>query len=367
MQSALVQEVSSAANGDRDAFASLVAQCQSVVCSIALAMLRDVPASEDVAQDVFLAAWAGLPKLRNKASFLAWLRQLTRNHCREYARRQRRYLPLSDASEPIDPAPSWVERALKQEQELILHSALNEIPPDAREIITLYYREEGSLARCAWLLGLTDSAAKKRLSRARARLRETVEARFAAAAKASAPGAALGALVLAQIGLCPAAQATGIAVSATTLAAPVPVASALFMGLGIGVIGSMLPTVLVFRKLLRKAIDNKERRALQQFAVVQSAVLLASGVALAIPWPGVSHWLHCTLVWSFEVPFLALFIFVWLPRIRIRSLAAEQACDPEGFRHRQRRGKIYGWLGLVLGLIAAVTGAYLVIKAQRPL
>jgi hypothetical protein len=81
----------------------------------------------------------------------------------------------------------------------------------------------------------------------------------------------------------------------------------------------------------------------------------------------VSHWLHYTLVWSFEVPFLALSILVWLPRIRIRSSAAEQARDPEGFRHRQRREKIYGCLGFVLGLIAAVTGAYLGIKAQRPL
>lgn len=364
-ESALVQEVSSAASGDRDAYAKVVAQCQSVVCSIALAMLRDVAASEDVAQEVFLAAWAGLPKLRSKSSFLAWLRQLTRNQCREYLRRQRRYLPLSEASEPMDQAPSLVERALEQEQELILRSALNEIPPDAREIITLYYREEGSVERCALLLGLTDSAAKKRLSRARERLRETVEVRFAAAAKASAPGAALGALVIAQIGLCPAAQAAGLAASITKSAAPLHAAAVLFKGIGVGVSGSLLLMAFVLRSLLKKAIDDDERRALKRFGAVQSATMIASGVALVVPWPGVPQWLHFTLAWGTEMAFLALSTLLWLPRILARRLAVEKARDPEGFRRRQRRERIYGLLGIVLGLLAGAIGIYLGVKGHR--
>lgn len=359
MESALVQDVSCAANGDRDAYAKVVAQCQSIVCSIALAMLRDVAASEDVAQEVFLAAWAGLPRLRSKSSFLAWLRQLTRNQCREYLRRQRRHLPLSEASEPSDHAPSPVERALEQEQALILRSALNEIPPDAREIITLFYREDGSVERCALLLGLTDSAVKKRLSRARERLRETVEVRFAAAAKASAPGAALGALVIAQIGLCPAAQAAGLAVSVTKSAAPLHAAWVVFKGLGVGVCGGVLIMVLVVRSLLRKAIDDDERRALKRFGAVQSATMIASGVALAVPWPGVHHWLHFTLAWGTEMAFLALSTFFWLPRILVRRLGLEKTRDPEGFRRRQRRERIYGLLGIMLGVIGAAIGVYL--------
>jgi DNA-directed RNA polymerase specialized sigma24 family protein len=39
------------------------------VGSIALAIVRDLSTSEDVAQAVFLTAWQGLAQLRNPASF----------------------------------------------------------------------------------------------------------------------------------------------------------------------------------------------------------------------------------------------------------------------------------------------------------
>ena len=59
-----------AARGDRDAYGRIVAGCQSTVTSIALAIVRDVPASEDIAQEAFLSAWQNLRKLNNRASFL---------------------------------------------------------------------------------------------------------------------------------------------------------------------------------------------------------------------------------------------------------------------------------------------------------
>ena len=75
---ALDDLVSAAAGGDRDAFARLVDETRGLVASIALAILRDVDVSRDVAQDVLLVAWRDLRKLREPASFLPWLRQITR-------------------------------------------------------------------------------------------------------------------------------------------------------------------------------------------------------------------------------------------------------------------------------------------------
>ena len=83
---ALVPAVTAAQGGDRDAFARLVDATRSVVSSIALAILRDEESSRDVAQDVYLAAWRGLPTLHNPASFLPWLRQLTRNRAHHVLR-----------------------------------------------------------------------------------------------------------------------------------------------------------------------------------------------------------------------------------------------------------------------------------------
>src|SRR5439155_6685365 len=78
--------VVAAARGDVDAFARLVSATSSLVSSIALAIVRDLDVSQDVAQDVFLVAWRDLRRLRNPASFLPWLRQMTRHRAQHVLR-----------------------------------------------------------------------------------------------------------------------------------------------------------------------------------------------------------------------------------------------------------------------------------------
>ena len=89
--------VAAAAAGDRTAFAELVTETSGVVSSIALAIVHDIDVSRDIAQDVFLAAWRDLRKLRNPNSFLPWLRQLTRNRAHHVLRtdiRRKRRFPI---------------------------------------------------------------------------------------------------------------------------------------------------------------------------------------------------------------------------------------------------------------------------------
>src|SRR2546421_4259694 len=111
-------DVIAARGGDTAAYARLVDAHRNVVCSISLAIVRDLDASEEVAQDVFITAWRGLSRLRNPASFGPWLRQLTRNRARHHARtRARQRLTLVDRDQleaAVDPralAPDELVRA----------------------------------------------------------------------------------------------------------------------------------------------------------------------------------------------------------------------------------------------------------------
>lgn len=70
----LAPDVRAAARGDQQAFARLVDATRSTVSSIALAILRDVEQSRDLAQEVYLLMWRDLRKLREPTSFLPWLR-----------------------------------------------------------------------------------------------------------------------------------------------------------------------------------------------------------------------------------------------------------------------------------------------------
>ncbi len=72
-------EVRLAAAGDRSAYERLVRRCSGLVSALALAVVGDVVRSEDVAQEVFVAAWKDLSRLRNPRTFLPWLRGMTRH------------------------------------------------------------------------------------------------------------------------------------------------------------------------------------------------------------------------------------------------------------------------------------------------
>src|SRR5690606_4848421 len=178
---ALAPFVSAAANGDPAAFERLVQETKGVVCAITLATVRDVPMSEDVAQDVYLEAWKGIGRLRNPTSFLPWLRQLARNRSRmalraAIRRRQRvsHAAPddlLAAAADPSDNALASL--VVAEEREQLLH-ALDSLPVASREVLILYYREGGSVRQVSDLIGITDDAVKQRLSRARGRVRSSM-------------------------------------------------------------------------------------------------------------------------------------------------------------------------------------------------
>src|SRR5438270_11409623 len=118
MRSDMDALVLAAAQGDADAYGRLVDETSPLVSSIALAVVRDIEFSRDVAQEVFFAVWRDLKKLRNAASFLPWLRQVTRNRARIALRTKSRKAKLGetglDELLPLvtDPRPNAAEEMI---------------------------------------------------------------------------------------------------------------------------------------------------------------------------------------------------------------------------------------------------------------
>ena len=212
----LQAELPAAARGSQEAYGRIVHACQNTVTAIALAITRDVQASEDIAQEAFLKAWQQLDRLKNSASFLPWLRQITRNLARDWLRAQHGR-PLSGEAAEIaigmaaDPGPTPAERLLQTEEELVATDIISALPEDSRETLLLYYREGQSSQQVADLLGLSDAAVRKRLSRARAMVRDELMRRFGEFARSTAPGAAFTMIVLGGlVGAMPAASAATV-------------------------------------------------------------------------------------------------------------------------------------------------------------
>ena len=225
----LERELPAASDGCQQAYGRIVLACQNTVTAIALAITRDRHASEDIAQEAFVKGWQQLHRLRSSTSFLPWLRQITRNLARDWLRAQRGRPLTGDAAEvalgmAADPTPGAADRLQRLEEEVAAEDIISALPSDSREVLLLYYREGQRSQQVADLLGLSDAAVRKRLSRARAQVRDSLLQRFGDFARSSAPSAAFATTV----------------VSMVLIAAPGTASAAILLGTGVGVGGSKL-------------------------------------------------------------------------------------------------------------------------------
>jgi len=110
------QLVERAQAGDERAFAELVDRYGGAVVSLCYASTLNVAESEDLSQEVFMAAWRGLPRFRGASAFSTWLFALARNACVDQARRRAVRPQLVDdrehAADVVDEAPRETARAI---------------------------------------------------------------------------------------------------------------------------------------------------------------------------------------------------------------------------------------------------------------
>ena len=157
-----------------DDFASLVRKHQGMVFSLAVHFLRDRPAAEEIAQDVFLKLHENLDTLQSPEHVTHWLRKVTSHRCIDYSRRRRwGQVNLDDLPELQtdaahgDPILSGKLRAL-----------VASLPGPARMVVVLRYQEDLTPSEIADVLAMPVATVKSHLQRSLARLRERVTRTF---------------------------------------------------------------------------------------------------------------------------------------------------------------------------------------------
>jgi len=165
-----------AREGDREAFGRIVERHQSLVCAVAYSACGNLSRSEDVAQETFLAAWRSLGELREPGRLRGWLCGIARNLAANAWRRERRRggepAGLEQVAEPEAPGDDPAAAAASREEEGLLWRSLEGLPETHREPMVLFYRQGQSVAEVAAALEISEAAARQRLSRGRAMLRE---------------------------------------------------------------------------------------------------------------------------------------------------------------------------------------------------
>jgi len=356
------RELPAAVGGDRDAYGRIVAASQNVVTAVALAITRDVATSEDIAQEAFLSAWHNLRRLKNPSSFLPWLRQITRNLAHDHLRGRRNRMLQGEAADlaiqhAADPDGCPLEQALDVEREAVAADLISELPEDSREVLLLFYREGQSSKQVASLLGLSDAAVRKRLSRARQSVREDLLKRFGEFARSSAPSAAFAVGVTAALGISKPAAAAGLGLATRSIAGSMAARFALGMAGAAagGLLGGLVAAWFARGIILDFADDDAERAMLLRFSrryMLFSLVMVALIVAthLAFHDPGR----------TFIVIAVALLAMNWqllvtLPRMMAPMFERDARRDPVGARQRLLAYRLtWGRAGLMVNNIIVI-------------
>jgi RNA polymerase sigma-70 factor, ECF subfamily len=181
----LMQRV--AAN-DHTAFEELITRYETPVLTFCFAFMRNREASEDLAQETFLRVLRNASRYQPVAKFTTWLYKIAANLCinESKKRRLRQSMSLDEPAGPDPDGTKVIERiasddnsplteAERHEAQNLIGKAITHLPEDQRTTLVMVEYHHMAYQDIAEVLGVTVSAIKMRVKRARETLRETLK------------------------------------------------------------------------------------------------------------------------------------------------------------------------------------------------
>ena len=181
--------------GDESVFAELVDAYGPGLLRVARMYVRDREVAADVVQETWIAVLRGIDRFEGRSSLKTWIYRILINTAKTRGVREARSIPFSAASADDGPAvepdrflesgawrigPSeWAtpeEELLDGEARDEILAAIDDLPDSQRAVITMRDVEGLPADEVAELLGITDGNQRVLLHRARAKVRQAIEA-----------------------------------------------------------------------------------------------------------------------------------------------------------------------------------------------
>lgn len=175
--------------GEEDAFAALVAMYQSRLLRLAGTVVDSRAVAEEVVQDTWLAVVRGVARFEGRSSFKTWLFHILLNRARTTAGREHRTTALvgGDLDDRFDAHGAWTvppvpwsdqvdDRIVAEHLAHRVREILPTLPDGQREVVVLRDIEGFSPSEVSELVGVSDGNQRVLLHRARARIRQLLDA-----------------------------------------------------------------------------------------------------------------------------------------------------------------------------------------------
>jgi RNA polymerase sigma-70 factor (ECF subfamily) len=176
--------------GDRGEFARLVDAYSGPLYRLALKMLGTASDAEDALQNTFLKAFQHMDSFEGRSSLSTWLYRIASNEALMLLRKRRPEISFADTmaeeedERNYDPVQftDWCclpeEEYLSAEGRKAMDRAVEHLPETLRIVFVLRDIEDLSIQETSQVLGLSETAVKTRLLRARLRLREELSSYY---------------------------------------------------------------------------------------------------------------------------------------------------------------------------------------------
>lgn len=166
----------SARAGDRAAFGRLAERWQPKLVAHAWRLTGEHETARDIVQDAWADIVRGLVRLDDIRAFPAWAYCIVTRRAADAIRRRARERRLNDAvADEPETNDDGAARMEAMADAAPLSAAMNDLPPEQRAAIALFYVEDFSVAEIAAALNVPAGTVKTRLMHARRKLRAALE------------------------------------------------------------------------------------------------------------------------------------------------------------------------------------------------
>lgn len=142
--------------GSRSALQRIYEKYLNRLLTLAMALLNDSAAAEDVVHDVFVSFAESAHRFKLTGSLKSYLTTCVANRARDRIRTQRRNPDHLDGSAPLDSdARGPAQAIISTEEAQQVNHALSQLPDDQRQVVALHLKGELKFREIAALQGVS--------------------------------------------------------------------------------------------------------------------------------------------------------------------------------------------------------------------
>lgn len=160
--------------GETACFATLLERYGKQVFSLIVKIVENREDAEELAQDVFVKAFNSLSSFRGDSSFSTWLYRIAYNMAISATRKKTwEFTPIDEnllSAMPDEPDGIFFDGVDADTRIVHLKCALEQLPPEDRAMIMLFYKDNKSMEEIAVITRLTETNVKTKIFRIRKKL-----------------------------------------------------------------------------------------------------------------------------------------------------------------------------------------------------